>query len=693
MVALACSIGVLLAAAGCSDDDSQQNNNDNLNNATDASVPDAEAPDAETPDAETPDAGEATGCTGDAPDAPQPMGACCTTDEDCIDRFCLAGYCTTTQCEDDNDCDPTVPGPFPGGVSMLCNSTPIPDYIATCQPGSLQPCGAAGDAACPAGEACVLMWNESATTPQGEAFRGHCMTQMAGNNNLATGEQCDEHADPFHYQCETPGWIFSSCSGRRCTEACDPDNATNTCPANMECVGPLAVRGLGTTVLSGGGLCGGALCGYIEATGDPEVDVQIPGIDAECPSGEVCVPSFVTGVDGDTLEFRCEPEVTGYGNPGDACEQSAKFAEFCNHDMLCLQAQADWSASGTLCTVDEDCPANEVCVDREHFPSRCSPKPDPGFCSQGCRTDADCQTDAYCMELDQELPNGESAFLTACYPESELFETVPTPCTTEADCDAGVGEGCLMLSFHSDTLICGTAVAQDATGVDCSTGGVAACQAGEACVEDEDAGTFLCTAIKEKGEACDPEAQENRCRNGWCIDIEFGTDEGGSPTNTYCSGFCLTSADCGPQQVCANVLFAENDPAVETDDVKVGMCRTQHVRTGTGCQSAADCTGAGTGDSCNTTTGRCYTAGASWGDTCADASDCPLGGFCDTDVPNGLCYLPGCDPATGNADCGGGNTACSAESLVGICLADCATSADCRQADGFTCVSGACVAP
>ncbi len=692
VAALACSAGLLLVAGGCSDDDSQQNNNDNLNNAFDATVPDAETPDAETPDAQTPDAGEATGCTGEAPEEPQPMGACCTADEDCLDGFCLAGYCTTRQCTGDNDCDPTIPGPWPGGIAMGCNSVPFGDYIATCLPGSLQPCGEASDSPCPAGEACVLTWNDAATTPAGETFRGHCVTQMAGNNNLAAGQQCDDHADPYEYQCEAPGWLFGSCLARRCTEACDPDNATNTCPTDMECSGPLAVS-TGTSVLSGGGMCAGALCGYIEATGDPELDVQIPGVDNECPSGQVCSPFMFTGVDGDTFEFRCEPEVAGYGNPGDACEQSEKFGQHCNHGTLCLQPQAQWTANGDPCVADVDCPTNEVCVQRDNFPSRCAPKPDPGFCAQGCRTDGDCQTGAYCVELDQDFPNGETAFLTVCYPGSELFETSPTPCTTDANCDAGAGEGCLLLSFHSDTRICDTAVAQDATGVDCSTNGVGDCQSGEACVEVADASTFRCTAIKENGEACDPEAQENRCRNGFCFDIDFGSEQGGSPTNTYCSGFCLTSADCGPQQVCANVLFAENDPNLDTDDVAVGLCRTQHVRTGTGCQSAADCTGASTGDSCDTTTGRCYTAAASWGDTCAEAADCPQGGFCDTDVPGGLCYLPGCDPANGNTDCGGGAAACSDESLVGTCLASCASSADCRQGDGFSCVDGACVVP
>ncbi len=681
MMALVCA-GLISGGTGCSDDDNQ-NNNTNLN---DAGVTDGETPDASTlPDSGTMDAGAATGCNGAVPDEPQPMGACCTQNSDCLDGYCLAGYCTTAQCETDGDCDPTVPGPFPGGVDMTCNVAGFDGFIQICVPGSGQACGAAGDSACPTGEACVLLWNEDATVQgNGEAMRGLCITKMAGNNNKATGQQCDDNADPYDYQCETPGGILSSCIGRRCTEACDPDNTAGTCPTDMDCVGPLAFDA-GNGILSGGGICAGQLCGYVEATGDTENDVRIPGIDSECSSGEVCVPSFFTGVGGDTYEFRCEPSVTSYGAPGDACEQSAKFEEFCNHGTLCLQQSAQWSPSGTGCTDDSDCGANEVCADGGALSNRCAPKPDPGFCSMGCRTDADCSSmgTAYCLELDVEFPNGEDGFLTACYPQSELFETTPTACTSDADCDADAGEGCRILSFHSDSLFCGS-VSQDATGTDCS--GIGDCGANEACVEDQDASTMKCTAIQENGEACDPD--NDACRGGFCFDSEFATDDGGSPTNTFCSGVCTTTADCGTNQVCTNVLFAENDPDVDTDDVVVGLCRSQVVQSGSGCSGNNDCT---VGDTCNTSTGRCYTAAASWGGTCTEDANCPDGGFCDTDVPNGLCYLPGCDPQVANS-CGAG-AACSDQNVVGICLADCTGNTDCRQNDGFTCVNGACVAP
>lgn len=686
MALLACA-GMMFGAAGCSDDDSQQNNN-NLNN-TDGGVADS-GTDADTPDGATPDAGPATGCTGTSPMNPQPMGACCNVNEDCIDGFCLSGYCTNAQCEEDADCEPTVAGPFPEGTPMTCNKLPFTGFIEVCVPGSAQPCGGASDSACPAGESCVIAWDETATNQSTDAMRGLCLTKMAGNSNLADGAQCDETADLYDYQCEAPGTILSSCLSRRCTTACDPDNATNTCPNGLECMGPLAFDVNG--VLSGGGLCMGKRCGYVEATGDPDVDVQIPGIDSECGSGEVCVPSFTTGAAGDTLEFRCQPTVTGYGDPGDACEQAPKFGQFCNHGNLCLQQSPTFNAAGTPCEDDEDCTANEVCKEGS-FGGRCVDKPDPGFCTKGCRTDDDCTNMggvAYCTELSQDLPNGETGFLTACYPAAELLDASAVPCSDEGDCDADAGEGCLILSFHSQALFCGNSVDQDSTGVDCTTGGIGVCQAGQACVKNEDTGVSRCTDLLENGEACDPDA--DTCRNGWCVDSEFGTEDNSTPTNTFCSGVCQTTADCGPNQVCTNVLLAENDPAVDTDNVVVGLCQTQMVRSGTGCDASGTCTTATTGDTCNTTTHRCYDSGAAWGDPCAADYDCPDGGFCDTDVTGGMCYLPGCDPAVANS-CGAGYT-CSDENVVGVCLEECTTTANCsRQSDGFTCVNNACVAP
>lgn len=675
--------GTLVA---CGDDDQKNNNQGDATVQLDGTVDgDGQATDADV----LPDSGPATGCTGAEVTEPQLMGACCNDNPDCIDRTCLGGFCTMSQCLGDEDCYPTVPGPFPGGTPMSCNDNQF-GFISFCAPGSLQPCGATGDAACPEGEACVLGWNPDAPGMTGNAMRGLCMTKVHGEAVGASGAQCDPNAVPYPYQCEAPSFILGNCIGRRCVEACDPDNATNTCPASMECIGPLAFATNGG-LLSGGGLCGGSLCGAIRATGDPELDYAIPGVDGDCPTGQLCTPMFVTGVDGDTYEFRCIPPASGLGGTGEACEHADKFGQFCNHDGLCLQQSASWVITGAPCDDDDDCGATEVCVDRSNHPSRCAPKPDPGFCSKGCRTDADCTgfgEPAYCLELGTRLPNGHSSFITACYPASELFETAPTACTVESDCDLDVGEGCLMVSRRSDLRVCGVVVSQDATGTDCSTNGVADCEGNDVCIEDPGAGSFLCTGISEKGDTCEP--NQNKCRSGWCLDSELMVGDQGDPTNTLCSGFCRDTSDCGQRQVCDNVLFAQNDPDTSADDVVSGMCRSTVVRTGTGCGSVNDC---GTNESCDTATGRCYNQGVAWGSPCAADSDCDQNGMCDTTVPNGLCYLPGCNPANGNADCGGGASACSAQSVVGVCLASCTTSANCREADGFTCVDGACVAP
>lgn len=685
-----------MGAAGCSDDDNQGTNN---NNTIDASLTDAETlPDGDTQDGQAidggaQDSGPAQGCTDDPPAEPQAMGGCCTADEDCTDGYCLGGWCTLGACQEDTDCEPTAPGPFVTGTSMMCNTNDV-GFLSFCAPGSLAPCGAQGDPDCPASEICVLGWNEQAQSLAEIAISGVCVARMGGAGVSSAGEACDEYADGFYYQCEVPGFIMGSCVLRRCTTACDPTNPQNTCPSGTECAGPLALdTGSGTILASG--MCVGPSCGIMEFTGDSENDLVIPGSDSACPSGQVCSAGFVTGQDGDTLEMRCVPENLSYGAVGDSCEHAEKFQSFCSNYGLCLQTAPVYNSANPICHNDEECAANEVCAESssQYLPSRCAPKPDPGFCTSMCRTDADCASypneTAYCLELSAgSLPNGQDSFIAVCYPESELFETPPVSCATDADCNMDEGEGCVILSFHSQARICSVLVSVDPAGADCTVGGVGVCQAGEACIDDG-AGVFHCTAVSEKGEACVPADAE--CRAGFCVDSEFDTEDGGNPTNTYCSAACVTSDDCASTQVCENVKLAENDPADENDDVVVGLCRTRMVRTGPGCPTNP-CTG---GKLCDDITGQCYNPTALWGGLCIDDSDCGQNGICDTSVANGICYLPGCDPANGNADCGGGDTACSQNNVVGVCLEACASDASCTRnsTDGHVCNNGACEAP
>jgi hypothetical protein len=278
---------VLLFAAGpgCSDDDG---GGSNINDASvDGEVIDGDVADAEMPDGETPEAG--TGCVGDPVDPPGGQGACCNDNTDCIDDYCMGGWCTTPQCVDDNDCDPAVAnGAFAPGTAFHCNTNEF-DYYSFCAPGSLQPCGGTGDQPCPAGETCQAAWDEQVTDIMDYAIRGACVADEIGDGLIEPGGQCDPLDPFFNHQCRNAGYVFWSCVGRRCTQFCDARNTTNTCPAGLECSGPFLADGGNNNYFLATGWCTGALCGSMQFTADPDNDIRIPGVDTQCPTGEVCV--------------------------------------------------------------------------------------------------------------------------------------------------------------------------------------------------------------------------------------------------------------------------------------------------------------------------------------------------------------------------------------------------------------------
>ncbi len=676
----------LLSWGACGDDDSQNQNDaavqQDADNQDDGQVQD---------DAEVqPDAAPTTeGCTGESPESPVGLGGCCNINSDCSVGVCVGGWCSK-YCTDDADCGVTVAGPFPTGTAMHCNQTQLA-FANFCLPGSLGDCAGENDSACPAGEVCIGAWNDD-TTSLSEAFRGICVTAIGQTGVLAAGESTVGSANPELYQCESPTFQFYGYNGRRCTEACDPTNPVDTCPTNMEC-SEVWASPAGASVLSGVGICVGQTCGRLEFTGDDENDVRIPGRNDECPTGEVCEPTGMNGVDGDILTHYCAVSDPSLGQIGDDCEHAAKFDMGCDNWVYCIQDAAQYTTAGEFCSDDDQCDVDEVCATHNSLPSRCAPKPDPGFCSAPCRTDADCPLvdgdPSLCASGAWGMASGDDGYVTYCLAWRLISDDAPVVCDTNADCDTDLGIGCVVISDFNGTRHCLPHITQDATGTDCSTNGVADCQTNEACIEAEDATTFLCTTVQVFGDPCDA-TDMNRCVGGSCLDIDWEADDGGAPTNTYCAGWCQSNADCGTNQVCDWELMNENDPATDADDVGGGHCRPMGVRSGAGCTVVGDCSN---GDGCDTTTGRCYTTTAAWGDACTEHSDCPQYGLCDAGVTGGMCYRPGCDSGNGNADCDA-TGACSDALPIGMCLEDCTGTADCsRSADGFTCVGGACLAP
>lgn len=687
LLSISISLPTLFVTSSCGDDDGQSQNDAAVQQDADTQN-DGAPQDGEV----QPDAGQETlGCTGDSPAEPQGLGGCCNENADCSGGgACISGWCSKN-CDTDADCGPTVPGPFVTGTPTRCNTNQLA-FVNWCVPGSLQDCGGENDSPCPAGEVCIGGWNDDGTD-RTQAFRGVCVTKMTQPGVLGAGQSQVGSTNPLEYQCEAPTYHFTGFYSRRCSHACDPANPVDLCPTDMQCSETWASQ---TTqgVLSGVGVCVGASCGRMEFTGDDVNDVRIPGLNDDCPTGEVCLPTGQNGADGEILNHHCFLSDPSLGQIGDDCEHSAKFDMGCDNYIYCIQAAATYTSAGAVCSVDEDCGATEVCVDHSALPSRCAPKPETGVCSAPCRTDADCPAlngaPSYCTAGAWQMPNGEEGYVTYCLAWRFVSDEPAVTCDTNADCDTDIGEGCVIIGGHSDTQVCLPHVTQDATGADCATNGVADCQAAEACVEDTDASTFQCTAVQAFGDPCDS-AAEHRCLGGSCLDIEWEADDGGAATNTFCGGWCLSNADCGTDQVCDWMVLARNDHSTMDDDVADGHCRTMVVRSGAGCSGPGDCSN---GDACDTTTGRCYTSTAAWGQACAQHSDCPMFGLCDTKVlSTGTCYRPGCDPANGNAGCD--NTgACSDVVPVGLCLEDCTTTTDCsRSAEGFTCVGGACIMP
>ena len=160
------------------------------------------------------------------------------------------------------------------------------------------------------------------------------------------------------------------------------------------------------------------------------------------------------------------------------------------------------------CAGDDDCGDGFVCAAVGGVP-QCVPDPDPpppgdGTDCSPCPSPGECRADvcvqpsssgAFC-EFDPECSDGELCIAGRCTPDPR----VPTPCTEDADCYAGLSCGPMM------TCVC-------AVSTDCPAGLV--CEMG-ACVPPPGSGT-PCVADAEcpMGEVCD----RGSCRDGTLCDI------------------------------------------------------------------------------------------------------------------------------------------------------------------------------
>jgi hypothetical protein len=249
------------------------------------------------------------------------------------------------------------------------------------------------------------------------------------------------------------------------------------------------------------------------------------------------------------------------------------------------------------------------------------------------------------------LPNGSYVNLGFCTPKAKIGGAI---CAREADCPAG--QGCVSYGARTNLL---------------------ACKAG---------------GPKSLGEKC---TRATECRSGQCFDREFHAEA----NQSFCSGACGKSSDCGADQRCARVVLSNNNtPADPRDDLVAGLCQSLFVPIAAdGCKTDADCTAvANGGDTCSKKYGLCYTAGAASGAACTTDQSCELGALCMTGgrFRGGYCQTLGCAPgaAAGSVDsCPGAHSTCiqrGSEAPLYACYEGCAKTAECsRVAESYACES------
>jgi hypothetical protein len=387
---------------------------------------------------------------------------------------------------------------------------------------------------------------------------------------------------------------------------------------------------------------------------------KLPRPDASCPAdaagGGVCPTNFC----GQLKPASALPSSQVPQSGADTlcgtrvCVVGAVLASGDGFQLACVDPIADAIPFGMACSPDPAqglrCAADSLCVTVAEFPS--SP-----FCSTMCRNDADCPSGARCLEQPTKdaLPNGEHAMVGMCTPETKIMGR---PCVRESECAAG--EGCHFVGPRSTYRRCRAT-----------------------------------TGTKSLGQACGSPAE---CRSGECFDRDWHVGSG--VTRAACSGACVVSSDCGPDQRCARLVVGNNGtPNDPLDDQVSGYCRTLFTATtAAACTTDASCVARQNGsDACDTTYGLCYRRAAEQGSPCTQETECPVASECSMGprFTGGYCQLYGCSMNAALAwdSCPGVKTICAQrggpDEPIAACYESCMAgdaSIGCsRTAEGYAC--------
>lgn len=427
-------------------------------------------------------------------------------------------------CASDADCDGTciATEQFPGGYCSSLGCT------ADTECGQSGVCVNVGDS-----NACLASCADESDCREGYA----CQDDGAGGNICFPqppdpGAACSSDADCGGAVC------FGIGEQGYCAFGCDMDNP---CPTGFSC-------GLFNQVGDNIGIC------------QPDCTE-----DSECRSDLVC-----TDTDADN-DSECFIEVaSGPGGPADPCTEITDCSG--GLDGFCIEEDMGEFVGGYctfVCEEDSECTEGSHCgiiggVSQNN--------PNLGICVKDCATGADCSSDQFCGDPDQDNVN-------ECWGQE-----ITPPCTMDTDCNAG--EVCSLKGRVGGTAEEGLCLASCAADADCDAA------AGETCADANGDGANVCfpgefaDGAGTAGDACTSTGDCAGGVDGTCL--EEGMDMNGNTTfpGGYCTTLCSDVA-CNADEQCI---------ALPTDEMggTVELCLA-NCTAGAGCRQGYECLDPATG--------------------------------------------------------------------------------------------------